>query len=371
MSLTNVVEWLSWTSRGERPAWLSSFDAYLHHASERLAEVLASQRAAAPSMVADIQRLLAAASDGVYVRFVTAPEVTNRLFWGRPSTETLAFFVAALETELAAAGLMPATERTGWSALGDVFVASDGRVERPFTIDGLMPLDIGSPHAETMAQSEGFVDAGTPETRSFDAEELARLRLSLASTSRAIHAVNPEVSAFVETFNRVVILQKDPGAPDLFASGSTGQYIGRAFLANPHLPALGEAQLADAIVHEAIHGLLYMEEALQPWVLDPALYNFEPVLTSPWTGNRLAVRPFLQACFVWYGLTHFFADAMQTSQFPDARARNRLRVATTGFLEQRFEVILRDYTDRLAPELVTAISTMQERIVDAFRTAAA
>ncbi len=371
MSLTNVVEWLSWTCRDERPAWLISFDAYLHHASERLGEVLASLRKTAPATVADLERLLSAASDGVYVRFVTAPEVTNRLFWGRASTDSLAFFVAALETELAAAGIAPVTERTGWSALGDVFVARDGNVERPFSIEGLMPLDIGSPHAETMAHSEGFVDAGTPETRNFDVAELDRLRISLTSTSRAIHAVNPEVSAFIETFNRVVILQKDPGAPDLFASGSTGQYIGRAFLANPHLPALGEAQLADAIVHEAIHGLLYMEEALQPWVLDSALYSFDPVLTSPWSGNRLAVRPFLQACFVWYGLTHFFADAMQTPAFPDARARNRLRVAAMGFLDQRFDVILKDYIDRLAPELVTAILTMQERIVDVFRSAAA
>jgi hypothetical protein len=370
MSLTSVVEWLTWNSRNERPGWVDSFEAYLHHVSCRLANVIASQRASVPAVVAELERLLALADDRVYLRFATAPEITNRLFWGRPNRDALAFFVAGLETELAGAGIIAPTERTGWSVLGDFHFDREGSMHRPFVIDGLMAIDIGSPYAENMARSEGFVDAGTPETRNLTGPELQRLRVSLESTGRAIRAVSPEVAAFVQTFDRVVILQKDCGAPELFASGSTGQYVGRAFLANPHLPPLGEAQLADALVHEAIHGLLYMEEALEAWVLDPRLYNFEPVLESPWTGHRLAVRPFLQACFVWYGLAHFFADAVR-GQFPDPRARTRLRVATMGFLNQRFEVILGDYLDRLAPELVAALTRMQERIVDAFHSAAA
>jgi HEXXH motif-containing protein len=232
-----------------------------------------------------------------------------------------------------------------------------------------MPIDIGSPHADTMANNEGFVEVGTPETRAFTSSELAGLATSLARTASAICNVNPEVAGFVNTFNRVVILQKDVGAPDLFASGSTAQYIGRTFLANPHLQALDDAQLADALVHEAIHGLLYMEENLEPWVLDPALYSFEPVLVSPWSGNRLAVRPFLQACFVWFGLAHFFAQATVKGAFPEGRAERRLRIASSGFLQQQLEVTLRDYVKRLSPAVVSAINTMQDRITDALRNA--
>jgi hypothetical protein len=130
MSLDNVVDWLTWSSSDESPAWLGSFSSFLDHTSDQLGYVVSSLRPANPSRASEIATLLSQASDQVYLRFATAPEITNRLYCGRPSSDTMEYFVGALKTELAAAGLIPAAQGPGWSPLGDVRVQPDGRVHR-------------------------------------------------------------------------------------------------------------------------------------------------------------------------------------------------------------------------------------------------
>ena len=366
MGIEAAPHCLSWS--GHDDVWLTTYGDFVGAVSDRFARLLLALEAAAPDDVSLVRQYLSAASDDVFMRFVTAPEVTHRILWQRPSADTVQFFLDTLEAELSASGrsVRPSPQKR-WSSLGDFHVAEDGDVQWQIRLDSFPPLDLGSPYAENMARSEGFVEVGTPETRGFSDDESQSLADALARTRDAIATVSPEAHRFVVTFNRVLILQRDPGAPDAFASGSTRQYIGRSFLSNPQLAFVDEAQLADAVVHEGIHGFLYALELSEPWVLRDELYDTTPVLESPWTGNRLAVRPFLQACFVWFGLANFFARALTGSVLPMHRAKVRLNVATAGFLRGDLLAILEPYRPALAPAVVGAIGGMQQTIRSAFQ----
>jgi hypothetical protein len=124
--------------------------------------------------------------------------------------------------------------------------------------------------------------------------------------------------------------------------------------------------IADAIVHEAIHALLYMQEQKKSWVYDPDLCKPIPRVVSPWTGRHLALRPFLQACFVWYGLLHFWCLALSAGAFDSARIRERIVRSGIGFWDKPLLDYIDSYKAALCPDLLKAIQEMQSIVNDAF-----
>ena len=86
--------------------------------------------------------------------------------------------------------------------------------------------------------------------------------------------------------------------------------------------------LADALVHEAIHAILYSIECSNPLVsAAPAGL----LIRSPWSGNSLSIRTYLHACFVWYGLAKFWHAALPAEVFPAERVKQLLAKALSGF----------------------------------------
>jgi len=75
-----------------------------------------------------------------------------------------------------------------------------------------------------------------------------------------------------------------------------------------------------------------MHEAVEPWVLREEPFDTEAIVVSPWSGATLPVRPFLQACFVWFGLANFWSLAQGGSTFRSSRLEERLDLARRGFL---------------------------------------
>src|SRR5208337_3830771 len=161
-------------------------------------------------------------------------------------------------------------------------------------------------------------------------KELALSRLEAAM--RALGEADPPVAEFVRHFTLVAtVVTTDESS---FSSGSTIQYVGRSMFCNAHLTAIDSAVLAEALVHEAIHSLLYMHELCEPWVRYEGLQDAIPI-ESPWTGSRLALRAFLHACFVWFGLVNFWTRAQRASIFPPRRIEEHLVMARTGSLNTR------------------------------------
>ena len=308
-------------------------------------------------------------ADAGFIRVLTAPQVTRRLLAPQhyPIREVGAFLITALRVEAARAGEDVRFDEPCWSASGDMVCHPDGGIVQFPQIEGFMPLDFGSPdaiHIDLSGQNERNPEPNPPFTR-FETEFLAN---TLREVQESLRKTNPVILEFSSRFNVVLILQKD-AKDTVFSSGSTRQYVGRSCLGNPHMA--GTADIANAIVHEGIHGLLYMQEVQEEWVSDPELRDSTRRVYSPWTGAHLALRPFLQACFVWYGLANFWSQALGSNSFADTReVRGWLERTLLGFTKGPLLQHICEYEDFLSPEVRDAIVEMQDTILSAVRAVA-
>jgi hypothetical protein len=339
-------------------------DSYVELLADRLGDTLAKITAgdalASRQLLAQLREL----PDDSFSRFLTAPETSFRLLWNRHSAaDALTFLQASLAAEAHRAGRgqdFCAEDR--WTALGDYCVRADGSVFRAPVLPGPLLLDLDSPHALRL-DFNGRADTTLVPREALTSVDRERALGGVARAWAAVGQVSEGLQEFVRVFTKVLILQSDPEAPTMFASGSSGQYVGRSVLSNPHLLKVDEVELAEGMVHEAIHSLLYMQEQRRRWVA-PELYGSEIRTESPWTGNPLPLRPYLQACFVWYGLLHFWAAAVQSGSFPTRRVNERLAQCAKGFLEDEFESPLNQYRSQISEDILSAIGEIRREVAE-------
>jgi hypothetical protein len=310
-------------------------------------------------------------SDAGLIRVLMAPESSYRLLWTKsyPRAEKIQFLLNAFQAEDLREGLITDVPKEVWTALGDQAFYPDGRVFTAPTINDLMPLDFGSPHTKTVEL--GPQNKPGEYREPFTAQEIDRILAILVNTQQRLKATHPVLLEFSSQFNIVLILQKDPVDPTHFTSGSTGQYVGRSFFTNPHLPEVDTLHFAEGLVHEGIHGLLYMQERLKPWVHWPELLEPQPRIKSPWTGTILPVRQYMQACFVWYGLLEFWCLALQAQTFPTDRIRDRILKAFGGFTRGSLRQCLEPYAKGISEDLLIAIPAMQDVVLSVIKENAA
>ncbi|MDB5718480.1 MAG: hypothetical protein JWM38_1907 [Sphingomonas bacterium] len=352
---------LAWSDPGEILDRVHA--SYIELLCDALGALLKQAEAEAPEAYARLQAELDGASDAAFMRVLQAPETSYRLIWRREGIDERAGFVAdALRVEAALDGGNGDGDCLGgWTALGDIgFGADAARRDNPRLACGV-PFDVMSPHAAA-------VDLAGPSAlaprRPFTGPELALVVAKLDEAFAGICGAGDVFRDFVTRFNMVLIAQIDKDDEDLFTSGSTGQYIGRSFITNPHMAIVRPIDLAEAMVHEGIHALLYMQERRVAWVHWPEL--FDPAkarVASPWTGSILGARPFLQACFVWYGLLHFWAAALGTGAFCPDQVRGRMLIALKGFLAGPLEQRIEEFRDGVDGTVLTAVREMQDRIL--------
>lgn len=337
---------------------------YLALLAERVAQLVAALRGpgGADELSDELLDLLQRIPNEDLARTLAAPEVSYRLLWPahHDRLEAARFVVSALRTADAAARALPRGE-ISWIADGHAYLDPSGAVVEPWGCPGGLPLDYGSPYALATDVSGERIRAGIVRPP-LAPDEVAATHVLLQRAVEATRAAVPHAWTMASTFTKALILLPDPDAPAQFSSGSSGQFVGRSVFANPQLPKVTEVHLAEALVHEAIHAVLYMDEQHDAWVLDPALYAGPIRITSPWTGNRLPLRPFLQAAFVWYGLLSFWARAREAGAFADTLVRERLNECCAGFLRVDLLAQVASVRDSLAPELVEALGELQQGV---------
>lgn len=339
-----------------------------------LGEQLGAILAAGPPDRSQLLRdALAALTDTGWARLITAPRASYHLLWPsrHSAAESTEFLLNAALIEQARERGPAGPETTGfpgddqrWSALGDGWLDVDGRFVAGVAIDRFPPIDFASPHALAI-DIEGEVDEVDDQRVPIEAAQRDALVVRFNDVRDRLTATDPALSRFVHAFTKVLVPQRDPLAPALFSTGSSAQYVGRSVLGNPDLAKVDSALLADGLVHEAIHSLLYMSERLEPWVNCEAQYGPEHRTRSPWTGNPLPLRSYLQACFVWYGLATFWARALSSGSFPADTARRRLEQSVGGFLQGHVLDQVREFSDGINPEVLEAIDGLQGGILAA------
>ncbi len=167
----------------------------------------------------------------------------------------------------------------------------------------------------------------------------------------------PSAAEFAQTFLTQVSLRFEPGAPTKINSSSFSQFIGLALLVNPHLPSVDVEKLADLIVHESIHSLLFMlEEVEQPFLLDRL--SAKIMVKSPWSGNVINLHAYLHACLVWYGLYWFWCRASSTGVFSAERCKALQEKARSGFLNHPSRWIAQ-YRELCSPEIMSYLQTVE------------
>ena len=353
---------LTWSSGPERdPAVLERLhDDWRRWALGRLSATLGELEAAAPERVAPLAGELRDLPPEALERVLLAPEVTFRLRGLAPSppgviADQLRDWIAA---ERARAHPIPPPGRTLWTARGDGWVEPSGAFAWGPRIEGWIPIDVQSPWSLDIDLTGAEYRIPVPRAP-IDGCELAALLAALGRTRAGIEEASPLLGGFVARFTKVLVLQRDPQPG--FTSGSNCHFLGRSVLGNPQQAT--DADLAEAIVHEAIHALLTVQEERAPWVLDEELWRPVPRLRSPWSGRALPVRPFLQACFVWYGVLHFWVLATGGPAFDERRATALLRRAVAGFMSDAIPDALAPLERQLSAEVFTAVHEMKERVV--------
>ena len=331
--LEGVVDVLKWSVDPSAALNLAE-DRYSSHLASLLGHRLGELEASDPLRAGTIVQLLEDLGAEALRRVIVAPETSFRLLWqGHGHDEAL------------------------WRALeGTRLDARNGFRHAPLV--GGLAIDAAGTAA---VRIHPHLAIGLPLLPYEQKDRREAALHKVAEAMCTIDAAEPRIAAFVRRFTLAVsIVTDDEGRR--FSSGSMNQYVGRSILWNAHLPSVDIASLAEALVHEAIHAYLYMHEACDPWFVDHEMIPDHPVVTSPWTGAELRLEPFLQACFVWFGLLHFWRSADRAGIFPGGRAAKGIALAHSGFCKGPLLSYIPALGRHLREPVAELVRHMQENI---------
>jgi HEXXH motif-containing protein len=344
--------------------------AYKDTVCDALGVFLATCKRQAPQLYDSVSNALDLLDEPEFDRLLLAPETTHKLFYRRSELiSTASFLVGAAEAEALRAGktICPDVGRS-WTALGDYLHARQKRgetvVHRSWVVRDAIPVDFLSPFSRKISLNEdeyGEIDPelSEQEIATYDAPEMGRILQFIDRAADSIHSACPVAWDSTVIGTRVLVVRTNPLDPLSFASSTSGNYTGRSMLVNPHNTDAQLCTIADAIVHESIHGILYMAERMEPWVRDEdVFFSREALIESPWTGRRLLLRAFMQACFVWHGLRMMWRRPACADVF-GAESRKFLDRAESGFAEVSLVDRLGPWKPHINPSILAAIAAMQ------------
>ena len=224
------------------------------------------------------------------------------------------------------------------------------------TIQSSIVMDFFSPYNRLISNEDCNASAEyVPGMYSYeDSEEITNC------LDVCIKRVNPIVQQFIRDFVAVMMFKKFTGPDEnrvLLFSATDGAFISRVIFGN--VDEYCDEELIDAIVHESIHGLLFMIDELDSWMPKVDVSDeIGRIIVSPWTGNMLTLRNVLQAVFVWYGLYNFWRIHEDFSDSPFIS--NRLNKIRKGFENLDISV----YGKEVPRKTVDAIANARQRVLN-------
>ena len=299
----------------------------------------------------DLYRRVKLLPGAVQQRLMLAPQLFFLLQGtATPSATDYAAVCSYVEVEEILAGVRESVDGIAWSALGDVCLAPDVDTgfrkcyEAPRA--GHAVIDPQSQHAaKEMIEQWGRLRNDSPE-------ESSHSQRRLVESLHYIGQISPTALATIESSIRVISTVSTADNPQLTRAGSMRSAIGRMFITNAYSDVWTFENLADTIVHEAIHSLIYKLELVTPFHTD-----YSAALTarakSPWSGRLLPLRSFVHACFVWYGLYRFWSLNQTTASNPYClQSRN-------GFLPQcPLDALSKQERDLIQPYVCSTIELL-------------
>lgn len=148
-------------------------------------------------------------------------------------------------------------------------------------------------------------------------------------------------------------------SPMCIGSSSISSLPGYAIVSDFEAEGRISAAQENGLVHEAVHGVLFMAEC----VTGRQLVRRETtrLLRSPWSGNQIGVYQFAQAFVVWYVLLHYWSKR-------DPKSEHFAR-ALSGFIAERTAGAVLDTTaDLIDPQFFPVLKAMANRVEAARRS---
>jgi hypothetical protein len=350
------------------------YNVYVNRASSRLGHALRHIVEDDPVTGNMLLTELQALSDESFMRLITSPELFSQVSQGIPKdSKCLSDFLAfSIEAELIKVGKI-GTSSGVWTAIGDRYYPK-GPVDADFEErEGEISVwQVNNPFRAPSICDRIVVDYSSPFAKhSLDVKsrpswsDIDRVRRVLGKLEEGFVMIeNISDAAFdnVNRFVRVVALGTDSSVGNAFCSSSSKNQIGRMDLTNADIDKVDSANVADALLHESIHSLLYTVELDEPFILDREAVE-DTRIKSPWTGAELPVHSFLHACLVWFGLWQFWSLALYDSRFSMDRAQRQFQGAEVGFTKGRLVERLNGLKPVIAPEICLTIQEVQEAVL--------
>jgi hypothetical protein len=251
-----------------------------------------------------------------------------------------------------------------WSALGDCYFPSstqnlnlnvNKKIYHAPLVGNKIPVDYRSPYARS--ELPGFRKTSNRYSNSETDRIISKLNQALTRISQS----DPRVIDMIDQYTKVITIKKDPRDVYSWGSSSSNAYIGSIVLENPHLDVFTSDEIVEAIIHESIHSFMYILELDNPIFSDRRLYAHE--VRSPWTGNRLPLYSYLHACFVWFGLWHFWNLAIKTNLFHFEISSKHKCKSAVGFKGDSLLNPIREISTGISLARQQAIQKMQEIIL--------
>lgn len=295
---------------GFAPSLAEEYTSYVIRVLGRIRVALAQLDAIGFNTAQVIGTHLEALSSPILWRVLTSPELGDRLHNLRQPERLLDFLGDAIfVAENPDRCDQHSGELVRLAALGDVVISEKSWASRTPYLFGSIPLDGFSVYARST------LCPGLGDAMAFDPLEWNASVANFDAAGKFL-SQTPNVAQFVRTFVRHVILRKGDDHPGVKSSISMDRYIGRVVIVNPHQRNWTEHALADALVHEATHSLLYTleDEGGGPWC-PPS----NDRIGSPVTGSQLDPHSFIHATLVYYVLHSYWSRCETPIAFRNER----------------------------------------------------
>ena len=318
----------------------------------------------------DLLQLITSLPRSSQQRLLLAPRVYRMLRANsEPGTDEIDSFKQFLDLERYLCKQDGQGPRGSWTALGDFYLAPEEPVEEhaPASASNLsfrgetfrapkvgnIVLDAFRPFTKTDFPSPlGEASNHTPE-------ELELITSRLEQSLEQINKISPTARTAIDALVQVISLVRAPQSMKGTQSFSNKPVIGRMGLANADSDRWSINKIADAIVHETIHALIYKIELTNCLYLDDLIESEPLKIVSPWSGRALPLHSFVHACFVWFGLWSFWRLASPE----DAEAAALRSRAGHGFLTGHPLACIPDEArDRIRPQVLHAIDRMYKEV---------
>jgi hypothetical protein len=303
------------------------------------------------------------------LRFMTAPEAFCRISRLRKDpVESINFLCNALNGEAAFHGLGP-LKKDCLTALGDFYcleaaqeatgAMSDGKEDSSALqacyaprLAEAIPIDFDSPNALIAQGSDKLV-----EHLPYSTEEKSLVCEKLAAAFDRIKSANPSAAQLIGEHVKVIVPLKTADS----SSGSTSQphVPGRVLLHGVERTRVGA--LASALVHEAMHQVLYILEWSGNFVISHPDERTARA-TSGWTGRDLKLHSYIHACFIWYGLSNFWALARSSEAFEPGEVQRELARSLAGFRDRNPIDLLTPHGGLVRYDVVKVAGTLRGRL---------